>query len=86
MTWTFPFIPHTPTDPCISHTCYPPISPVSLRAPYFPYLPPCLYIASTLLGAAGPSFVWGIGHCLLFDTPYLSSGLSLEKSWIEFGT
>ena len=32
----FPFISSTPTDPCISHTCYPPIFPVPLRAPYFP--------------------------------------------------
>ena len=26
----FPFISRTPTDPCISLTCYPPISPVPL--------------------------------------------------------
>ena len=41
--------------------------------------PPCLYISSTLLGAAGPSSIRGIGHCLLFDTPELSSGLSVEQ-------
>ena len=79
MTWTFPFISHTPADPCISHTCYPPISPVPLHVPYFPKLPPCLYISSTLLGAACPLPIWGIGHCLLFDVPELSSGLSLEQ-------
>ena len=25
------------------------------------------------------SSIWGIGHCLLFDTPELSSGLSLAQ-------
>ena len=79
MTWTFPFICRTPSDPRISHTCYPPISPVPLHVPYFPKLPPCLYISSTLLWAAGASSIWRIGHCLLFDTPELSSGLSLEQ-------
>ena len=79
MTLTFPFISRTPTDPCISHTCYPPISPVPLRASYFSKLPPCLYISSTLVGAAGPSSFWGIGNCLQFDTPDLSSSLSLEQ-------
>ena len=51
------------------------------RTPSCPLFPitSCLYISSTLLGAAGPSSIWGIGHCLLFDTPYLSSGLSLEQ-------
>ena len=63
MTWTYPFISRTPTDP------------------YFPYLlpPPCPYISSTLFGAACPSPIWGIGHCLLFDASELSSGLSLEQ-------
>ena len=79
MTWTFPFISHTPIDPCISHTCYPPIPPVPLHVPYFPKLPPCVYISSTLLGTTGLSSIWGISHCLLFDTPELSSGLSLEQ-------
>ena len=79
MTWTFPFIFRTPTDPCISHTFYPPISPVPLHVPYFPELSPCLYISSTLPGAACPSPIWGIGHRLLFDAPELLSGLSLEQ-------
>ena len=35
--------------------------------------------SSTLLGAASPSLIWGIGHRLLFDAPELSSGLSLEQ-------
>ena len=72
MTWTFPFISCTPADPCISHTCYPPISPVHLHVPYFVELPPCLYIFSTLLWAACPSPIWGIGYRLVFDAPYLS--------------
>ena len=38
-----------------------------------------VYISSTLLGAAGVSSICGIYHCLLFDTPYLSSGLSVEQ-------
>ena len=78
MTWTFPFISRTPTDPCISHTCYPPISPVPLHVPYFPKLRR-LYISSTLRGS------WSITH--LGDywslssvvAPDLSSGLSLEQ-------
>ena len=72
MTWTFSFISHTPTDPCVSHTCYPPISPVPFHVPYFPELPPYLYIFSMVL-----YFTWGglsvthmgIGHRLLFDAP-----------------
>ena len=79
MTWTFPFISRNPTDPCISHTCYPPISPVPLHVLYLLKLPPCLYISSTRLGAACPLPIWGIGHCLLFDAPHLSSGLSLGQ-------
>ena len=79
MTWTFLFISHAPTDPCIFCTCYPPVSPITLHVPYFPKLPPCLSISSPLLGAAGPSPFWGIGHRLLFDVPELSSGLSLEQ-------
>ena len=39
----------------------------------------CLYIFSTLLGAACPSPIWGIGYRLLFDASELSSGLSLEQ-------
>ena len=31
-------------------TLYPPIFPVLLHVPYFPELPPCLYIFSTRLG------------------------------------
>ena len=34
---------------------------------------------ASLLGAACPSSIWGIGHHLLFDVPYLSSGLSSEQ-------
>ena len=78
MTWTFPFISRTATDPCISHACYPPVSPLPLHVPYFPKLPH-LYISSTLLGAACPSPIWGIDHCLLFDALDLSSGLCLEQ-------
>ena len=69
MTWTFPYLSRTPTDPCISHTCYTPIFPVPLHVPYFPKLPPCLYITSTLLGAACLSPIWEIGHRLIFDAP-----------------
>ena len=54
------------------------ISPIPLHALYITKLPPCLYISSTLLGAACPSPIWGIGYHLLFDAPDLSSGLSLE--------
>ena len=50
------------------------------NVPHFPKLPPCLYISSTLFGAAGPSSIWGIGHCFPFDTPELSSGLSSEQT------
>ena len=81
MTWTSPCISRTLTDPCISYTCYRPVSPVPLHAPYFPKLPPCQYISSTLLGAACLSPIWGIGHRLLFDVPELSSGLSLDLVW-----
>ena len=56
----FFFISHTPTDSCIPHTSYPPISPVPLHVPYFPELPPCLYIFSTLFGAACPSPIQGL--------------------------
>ena len=79
MTWTFPFISRTPTDPCLSQTCCPPISPVPLHVPYHLKYPPCLYISSILLGATCPSPIWEIGHCLLFDAPELFSGLSLEQ-------
>ena len=73
------FISHTPTDSCICHTCYPPLSPVPLHVPYFLKLPPCLYIFSALLGAAGSLSICGIGRCLLFNTPELSRSLSLEQ-------
>ena len=79
MTLIFSFISHTPTDPCISHTCYPPISLVPLHVPYFLKLPRCLCISSTLLGAACLSPIWGIGRRFLFEAPELSSGLSLEQ-------
>ena len=79
MTWTFPLSSHTPTDPCISDSCYLPVSPLPLHVPYFPKLPPDLYISSTLLEAAGPSPISGIGHCLPCDTPELSSGLSSKQ-------
>ena len=37
----------TPTDPTgISHTCYPPISPVPIHGPYFPKLPHYLYTST----------------------------------------
>ena len=83
MTWTFPFISCTSTDPCISHTCYPPIPPVTLHVPYLLKLPPCLLVFTSLVlystwGCLSITNL-GIGHRILFDTPELSSGLSLEQ-------
>ena len=84
MTWIFSFISRTPTDPFISHTCYPPISPALFYVPYFIEFPPCLYIFSTLLGAACLSSTqwgwgWADGHRFLFGVPELSSGLSFQQ-------
>ena len=49
MTWTFPFISCTPTDPCISQTCYTPISPVPFHVPYFPEFPRLFIFSKRLL-------------------------------------
>ena len=79
MTWTFPLFP----VPLLI-----PVLPILVTVQYLPYpfvplISHNFLLVSTslvlLFWAAGPSFMWGIGHCLLFDTPYLSSGLPLEQ-------
>ena len=66
MTWTFPFISCVPTDPCISHTCYPPISSVPLRAPYFPYLLPSNIFRTPYFPYLLPSNIFRTPSCPLF--------------------
>ena len=64
----FSFNSHTPSDPCISHNCYPQISPVPVHVPYFPKLL-LVYIFSTLLGVACPSTIQGLVIVFYFDVP-----------------
>ena len=78
----FSLISRTPNIPYISHTCCPPIFPVSIHVPNFTEIPPCLCIFSTLLGATWCSLSVAhtrIGHYFLFGVADLSRGLSLEQ-------
>ena len=56
----FSLISRTPNIPYISHTCCPPIFPVSIHVPNFTEIPFCLCIFSTLLGAACLSPIQGL--------------------------
>ena len=79
MTLTFLLISRTPTDPCISHTSYPPTSPVPLHAPISNNF---LLVSTSLvlyLGQLVRRSSGGLVIVFYFDTPYLSSGLSLEQ-------
>ena len=81
MTWTFPFISRTPTDPCVSRNCYPPKFSVPRRVPYFPELPR-LYIFNTLLEAACPSPVQGL--VIVFFLMYQSClVVCLLNRWLD---
>ena len=78
----FYFVSLTPTDPCIFHAFYPPIPLLPLHVPYFPELPPCLYIFSTVL-YLGQLFrhPYGVGSSSFWCTtvPDLTSYLSFEQ-------
>ena len=83
-TWTFPFISHTSTDPCISHTQPPP-------PPNISGTPSSLFPRTSFLNLYHSAWVSlsvnqvGIGYCLLFVVPDLSVGLSFEQIvWISF--
>ena len=66
-------VPHGKERHCSSifHTFYPPISSIPLISQNF------LLVSTSLL------LYLGIGHCLIFDVPDLSSGLSFEQM-VEF--